>query len=230
MKSLLDGKNKIIVFDWDGTLHNTKKLYAESVRKAYDFLKDISEGVSHGFIVKTERELADDSLSKYLGMTATEMWADFMPELEEDMRSQAEKIVGDSMVELVYNKSAVLYDGVTELLDYLKENGYRLLILSNCKIAYLEAHREVFGLDRWFTDYYPAQKYDFIPKEDILKQIMTKYPGDYTMIGDRANDIVAGNICGAKTIGCRYGFGTAKELMSADYIVDNPMEITPFIW
>ena len=74
--------NHYIVFDWDGTLHNTKKLYAESVRKAYAFLVDKQ--------CANLREFTDDELSKYLGMTAKEMWDDFMPELNPDIQSQAE--------------------------------------------------------------------------------------------------------------------------------------------
>lgn len=242
-------ENRYVVFDWDGTLHDTKKLYAESVRRAYAFLADVSAGKGEaslsgasagkgtdavessckGFAAKSAEELSEDSLSKYLGMTAAAMWSDFMPGLEESIRAKAEKIVGDSMVELVYNKAAVLYDGVTEMLDTLKAAGFKLLILSNCKVAYLEAHKAVFDLEQWFTDYYPAQAYDFIPKEEILKLAMDKYPGEYVMIGDRYLDIKAGNECGVKTIGCSYGFGTAEELSEADYIADSPLDIVKIV-
>lgn len=222
----MNEKDKYIVFDWDGTLHNTKKLYAESVRKAYGFLEKLKQkGNIEGFAAKTKEDLSEDNLAKYLGMTAAAMWADFMPGLEEDVRSQAEKIVGDSMVELVYNKSAVLYDGVIDMLNELKASGFKLLILSNCKVAYLEAHKKVFELDRWFTDYYPAQAYDFISKEDILKLAMDKYPGEYIMVGDRYLDIKAGIECGVKSIGCLYGFGAAAELADADFGAESVEDI-----
>ncbi len=232
--------NKYVVFDWDGTLHDTKKLYAEAVGRAYAFLKEYVDNASEdeqskevlkncGFIQKTKEELSEMSLSKYLGMTARQMWDDFMPELDENLQAKAEKIVGDSMVELVYNHSASLYEGTIELLKQLKESGHKLMILSNCKIAYLKAHREIFGLDEWFMDYYPAQQYDFVPKEEILKMIMDKYPGDYFMIGDRYQDIYAGKVCGTKTIGCAYGFGTADELKDADYIAKSVKAIGTFI-
>lgn len=209
--------NHYIVFDWDGTLHNTKKLYAESVRKAYAFLVDKQ--------CANLREFTDDELSKYLGMTAKEMWDDFMPELNPDIQSQAEQMVGQSMVDLVYAGRAKLYEGVPELLERLCNDGHKLIILSNCKIAYLDAHREVFELDRWFMDYYPAQQYDFIPKEEILKIIMSKYPGNYYMVGDRSNDIGAGIKCEVKTIGCEYGFGDRMELSNADYLVKDVKSI-----
>jgi len=229
----MNNKDKYIVFDWDGTLHNTQKLYAESVRKAYSFLADAAgckeDKCIDGFLEKTPEELSERNLSKYLGMTAAAMWADFMPELEEDIRAKAEKLVGDSMVELVYNNSAVLYDGVTEMFDILREKGFKLLILSNCKVAYLEAHKKVFKLDRWFTDYFPAQAYDFIPKEDILKLAMDKYPGEYVMVGDRQLDIVAGAVCGAKTIGCLYGFGTSLELEKADFLAESVEDIIRYV-
>ncbi len=254
--------DRYLVFDWDGTLHNTKKLYAESVRRAYAYLEDRVEqrlaqdnqprsnsGLAQekqlnsrgdyaqenqpcsniGFAYKNQDQLSEEFLSKYLGMTAKQMWDDFMPGLDPGLQQEAEKIVGDSMVELVFNKAAVLYDGVFKLLDELKAKGCGLFILSNCKIKYLEAHREIFGLDRWFMDYYPAQAYDFIPKEEILKLIMDRYPGEYVMIGDRYLDIKAGKECDVKTIGCLYGFGSREELSQADFLVDSPYEIMKLI-
>lgn len=208
---------KYVAFDWDGTLHNTLKLYSESVRRAYDFL------VSGGYA--REREFTEEQLSKYLGMTAQDMWADFMPDLEPAVQKEAERIVGSSMVELVLSGAAVLYDGVEQMLDELKQAGFELMILSNCKIAYLDAHRKLFGLDKWFTAYYPAEEYDFIPKEDILKLAMQEYPGEYAMIGDRYLDIYAGNVCGAYTVGCRYGFGSLEELAEADFVAKNIKDV-----
>lgn len=210
--------DRIVVFDWDGTLHDTKKLYAESVRRAYSFLA--KEG-----IVNEPCPYTDDYFAKYLGMTAREMWEDFMPGLDEELRARAEKIVGDSMVSLVRDGAAVLYDGVEAMFNKLTNHGYKLMILSNCKIAYLDAHREMFELDKWFTAYYPAQKYDFIPKEEILAQIMEQYPGEYVMVGDRFHDIRAGKCCGVKTIGCDYGFGEEQELASSDWIVGSIDEL-----
>lgn len=209
--------DKFVVFDWDGTLHNTSKLYAESVRKAYSFLVEKK--------LATPRDLKEEELNKYLGMTAKDMWDDFMPGLEEGVRSKAEKIVGESMVSLVYSGAAELYDKVEPMLDELKAAGFKLMILSNCKMAYLDAHKEVFGLDKWFTDYYPAESYNFIPKEEILAEAMSRYPGKYIVVGDRYLDIKAGNICKAYTIGCSYGFGSEDEFETADCVVESIDEL-----
>jgi len=208
---------KYVVFDWDGTLHETKKLYGEAVRKSYAYL--IESGYAKPKLID------DDSLTKYLGMTAKDMWDDFMPNLPEDIRSKAEKIVADSMVELVLDNKAKLYDGVLEMLKTLKDKGYKLMVLSNCKVAYINAFRKMFNLDELFTQYYPAEKYDFIPKSKMLAMAMEEYPGTYVMIGDRFLDIQAGVANNVKTIGCSYGYGSTSELISADYIVASPISI-----
>lgn len=209
---------KYIVFDWDGTLHNTKRIYGESVRRAYSYIVQNNAA--------SEKYISDDELTHYLGMTAKAMWDDFMPGLEKNIRAVAEKMVSDSMRELIYEGKAFLYDGALEALDKLKAAGYELIFLSNCKIAYLEAHRTFFELDKWFTDYYPAQKYDFIPKDEIMALLLKEHPGQHIMVGDRYFDILAGTKNGLKTIGCAYGFGTAEELADADIIINSVDELT----
>lgn len=212
---------KYVVFDWDGTLHETKKLYGEAVRNAYAFLME------SGYAKPGKTD--DDSLTKYLGMTAKDMWNDFMPNLPEEIRSEAEKIVAVSMINCVLEHKSKLYAGVWDMLADLKSRGYMLMVLSNCKKAYINAFREVYNLDELFTAYYPAEKYDFIPKSDILSLAMAEYPGKYIMVGDRYMDIQAGVDNNVKTIGCSYGYGNPAELAPADYIASSPSEIISLV-
>lgn len=204
---------KTIVFDWDGTLHNTKKLYGKSFRHAYKWL--VSEGLA------PEREYTDDDVTIYLGMNPYDMWNKFMPDLDADKKQHGAKLIGSRMDEIVSEGNAVLYDGVTETLDKLKEQGYSLVILSNCRHAYMEAHKKAFALERWFDGFYAAEDYNFIPKDEIFKKVMEEHKGDFVMVGDRKADIDTGVKNQVYTIGCTYGFGNAKELEEADILIDN---------
>ena len=48
------------------------------------------------------------------------------------------------------------------MLTALKNRGYHLVILSNCKASYREAHWEEFGMERWFDRFYDCESYGFL--------------------------------------------------------------------
>ena len=150
----------VLIFDYDGTLHNTKHIYGCAFRKAYDML--VKEGYAE------ERIYTDEDVSKYLGVSAPDMWKDFMPELADDVWHRASMIIGRELREGVLGGKAQLFDGVEDTLKELKAKGYTMVILSNCRHDYMDAHKKALGLDRWFDSYFCAEDYDFIPKENIF--------------------------------------------------------------
>ena len=212
----------VLIFDYDGTLHNTKHIYGCAFRKAYDML--VKEGYAE------ERLYTDEDVSKYLGVSAQDMWKDFMPELADDVWHRASMIIGRELIEGVLGGKAQLFDGVEDTLKELKAKGYTMVILSNCRHDYMDAHKKALGLDRWFDSYFCAEDYDFIPKENIFPFIKEKYPDEsFVMTGDRASDFRVGKVNGLKTIGCAYGFGTEEERKLCDVIINSPQEITDIL-
>ena len=180
---------RTLIFDYDGTIHNTKHLYGEAFRKAYAYL------VEHK--LAPEKVYTDDETSIYLGMTKYEMWETFRPDLPEEIKEICGNIIGEAMDDYVLEGRAVLYDQAMQTLRELKERGYYLLILSNCRIAYMEAHRKAFSLDEVIDDYYAAESYDFIPKEEIF----------------------------LRSVGCTYGFAAPGELDAADIRIGDITEL-----
>ena len=210
-----------LIFDWDGTLHNTLHLYGKAFRIAY---QELVEG---GYA--PPRYCSDEEMSQYLGMNAPDMWNAFMPNLPQEVKSAASNRVGREMVQLIEQGEAVLYDGVPAMLDQLQGQGHTMVFLSNCKHAYQEAHRRQFELDRWFSGYFCCEDYDFRPKEEIFPLISAQFPGPYLVIGDRASDFKVAQAHGLKSIGCGYGFGTQAELNMASIVVRSCRDIPYFI-
>ena len=212
----------LLVFDYDGTLHDTAKLYGNAFREAYaDLVRD------H---YAPDRYYSDSDMARYLGLSPPDMWHTFMPDLPEEVWKKASLKVREGMITGIENGKAVLYAGATDMLDKLKGKGYRMVILSNGYHAYLAAHRNYFELDRWFDGYYCSEDWKFVPKEEIMQGIMRDYPDEnYIIIGDRDSDFRAGIAINVPVIGCAYGFGTEEELAMCNAVADAPASIPGII-
>lgn len=127
------------------------------------------------------------------------------------------------------------YDGISELLQELKERGIRLAVLSNKPHAEtVRVIETLFGKDMF--DVIQGQV-DGIPiKPDpagafrILEQLGLK-PEDALYLGDTATDMQTGKGVGAFTVGVLWGFRTREELEKshADAIITHPMELLEYL-
>ncbi|MBQ1339602.1 MAG: HAD family hydrolase, partial [Ruminococcus sp.] len=62
-----------IIFDYDGTVHESMLTYAPAFRDTMKWLSD------NGFIA--DKEYSDSEISHWLGFNSTDMWGQFHPEL-----------------------------------------------------------------------------------------------------------------------------------------------------
>ena len=207
----------ILIFDYDGTCYETLGIYGEAVRKAEKWAN------CQGFFASHSSE--DRFLRKYLGVNAGDMWEEFIHDAPEDIRRQGSLIVQEGMLQGIRLNRGGLYEGIPGLLEKLKAAGHVLLILSNCTIKYRDAHWKAYGLDRWFSEFYCSEAFGGIPKEEIFKTLSKDYPGEYLMIGDRHSDMKVGYEHGFGTVACDYGYGSQKELETADYHAKSVQEL-----
>ena len=207
----------LLVFDYDGVIHNNLCVYEPAFRKVHEEL--IRDGVIAPETVSSAR------LSGWFGMTARDMWLDFHPELPLEVRDEAAARIGVYLVENVRNHKARWYDGAAEALDALKEKGFQMVILSNSRAVTGEAHFAEFGLAKWFLKWYDSESCGWLPKAEIIKQVRKDHPGDLIMIGDRYADLEAAKAVNAPFIGCAYGFASPGELDGADYLAETVTDI-----
>ena len=66
---------KTIIFDYDGTLHNSTKIYVEAFRQVYREMVSAKDA--------PEREFQDEEITKWLGYSVQDMWDSFMPEFSQ---------------------------------------------------------------------------------------------------------------------------------------------------
>lgn len=196
-----------LIFDYDGTLHESLCIYAPAFRFGYSHL--VRAGLAPG------KEFSDTEISRWLGFSAKDMWKNFMPELPQPERDLCSGIIGDEMVRLTLAGKATLYPGAETVLRQLKAAGHNLIFLSNCKHSYMQAHREYFGLEQYFSAFYCTEDFEFAPKWQIAGSVLADVPGKCIVIGDRWQDIEIALRHQLLSIGCAYGYCSAYELSGA---------------
>ena len=214
-----------LIFDFDGTLHNTVLIYGPAVRMCQKKMAAMG--------LLTERDISDSEIYTYIGLTAAQMWKIFAPHLSDEERTMGSEMIKEDLSRLALNGSARLYDGAEKMLERLKAKGHTLIFLSACHNSYMKAHTEYFHLDRYFHEMYCSEEFGWISKEKIVEQLLDKWKsGNGTgglqiiAIGDRYSDMEIKNASdNIKTIWCAYGFGSISEGETADETAESLMEI-----
>lgn len=196
-----------IIFDYDGTLHESMFIYVPAFKKAVHYLNTKN--------LLDKRDYTDAEISKWLGFTAKEMWQSFAPHISKEEQGVCSQIIGNEMLRLIEIGEAKLYPQTLEVLADLKQKGYRLIFLSNCKIEYMNAHKHYFELEKYFDAFYCSEQFDFVPKHELFKVIKKKFTGDFIVIGDRMQDIEIATVHHLRSIGCLYGYAHERELENA---------------
>lgn len=193
----------ILVFDFDGTIHNTEIAYK----------KAITESLS-----ELNLDINDFDFKSFIGMGPKDVW-DIILKDDSDKTPYIKKN-GDRIISYM-KESGELYDGAIETLSYLKDK-YDLYILSKCRRVYMEAAREKFGLDRFFSKYFIGEDYDYLDKYKILRKEIEE---DYIIIGDRREDMEAGLKNNHQAIFAAYGYGLASEADGVDIKISSIKEL-----
>lgn len=124
-----------------------------------------------------------------------------------------------------------VYDGIPELLERLRADGWRLLVATSKAEPYAIRIVEHFGLDGFFGRVYGAGLDGSLMHKDELLSFALKDsavdPARAAMIGDRKFDVLGAEANALQTIGVLWGYGGRAELQEAGAaaIVSAPHEV-----
>lgn len=129
----------------------------------------------------------------------------------------------------------VPYDGIKDMLEFLKGNGIKVAVLSNKPHERtLDNVGGIFG-DKYF-DHVSGEKETVKRKPDpegalIIARELGVLPKDCLYIGDTNTDMKTGIASGMDTVGVTWGFRNRRELSEYNpkYTIDNPSEIISII-
>jgi len=193
---------KGIIFDMDGTVwdssENVAVSWTEKVREA-------------GFTDRTvTREDIQSVMGKPMDVIADTLFTYVPKGPERDaLRSSCEEYEN----EYLRKNGGVLYDGVFETWEKLKEKGYHIYIVSNCQAGYIEAflgHYNVsYGTGNALVDDIECYGNNLLQKDENIRLVTERNRLDAACyVGDIQSDYDAAHKAGLPFIHARYGFGT----------------------
>lgn len=210
---------RLIVFDLDGTLIDSRKDLCNSVNAMLtQFHRQplpeeiISEYIGDGVGMLVRRALGDPA-NETLINTAVESFLDHYREHKLDY--------------------TYVYPGVFESLEALRRlpdgSTRQFAVLTNKPVNPAKAICEALGLSPWFFQIYggnsfAAKKPDPEGLLTLLKEANVK-PEEAVMVGDSDVDILTARRAGTWAIGCRYGLSShTVESIPSDFLSDSPID------
>ncbi|MBJ8106331.1 MULTISPECIES: HAD family hydrolase [Bacillus cereus group] len=128
-----------------------------------------------------------------------------------------------------------VYDGITTLLQELKDAGNRLFVATSKPTVFAKQVIEHFQLTTFFEEIVGSNLDGTrIKKEEIIAHILQTNEElkkeEMVMIGDRKHDVIGANSNGIASIGVLYGYGSEIELSDAGaiHIVKDVEELQSF--
>lgn len=185
-----DNKNNLVVFDLDGTLSQSNLFSLPAIQDTQKVL---------GF-PPTDH----DTLIAIYGAPFEEFFDLIFPGAGEDIIPKYYEQVAIS--EQKYKHLAKPFDGVVEMLEEIKNNGYNTAVCSNADINYI-----MFVLDALMItskiDYVQELKEEMTSKTQSLGELLSKVEYEKAiMVGDTLYDYLAAKDNNIDFIGCTYGF------------------------
>ena len=213
-------KLKLIIFDFDGTLADTRQLIVETMQQTIGEL-----GLT---------PCTDEQCASMIGLPLKQAFIELIPMSDE---------MGDRCVDTyrrIFNENNVAYviptfPNVLDTLLRLSSNGYILTIASSrsrkslLDFVHTMQLEEVFPYILGADDVVHAKPHP----EPVLRTLEAFgcSPDEALVVGDMKYDILMGRRAGTHTCGVTYGNGTIEELKEsgADLIIEDFREILTFL-
>lgn len=215
----MNGSQKSILFDLDGTLTDPKEGITRSVEYA---LNKFDIAVEHL-----------DLLLPYIGPPLYDSFVQIQG-LTEEQAAQAVVYYRERYSTLGMFENNVI-PGIPELLEALAGMGYTLYVATSKPTVFAEQILKHYGLDGYFKhvagsnlDGTRSRKREVI--QYVLDQNAIAAEGAI-MIGDREHDIIGAKGCGVASVGVLFGYGSEAELSAAgaDYIASTVEQLQEII-
>ncbi len=212
----------LIIFDFDGTLCDTRKTIVRTLRMTME---------------KLCLPVADEDVcAATIGLPLSESFRSIFPSLTAEQAEECAAVYRDIFEKNKKLLVPTVFPGVAETLAELKRRGFTLSIASSRSNRSLMDFVETFGFDNVVSlvlgaDNVTKAKPDPEPVLLTLRELGFG-AGETLVVGDMPFDILMGRRAGAKTCGVTYGNASREELVDsgADYIIDGFSSLLALNW
>ncbi|MEO0091841.1 MAG: HAD hydrolase-like protein [candidate division WOR-3 bacterium] len=206
---------KIIFFDLDGTLTDSKQGIINSIRYA---------------LSKMNLRENNINLEKFIGPPLAESFEKYFA-LDKDIARYAVSVYREYYAVKGIFENRV-YPDIPGLLEKLKINNKTLVCVTSKAAYYAQQILDHFNLSQYFTELVGSNMdLTCTNKIELIRLALAHFPehsnSDFIMIGDRADDIIGAKKNNIKSIGVLYGYGSYQEIISEkpDYIAESVKEL-----
>jgi phosphoglycolate phosphatase len=212
---------KTIIFDLDGTL--------------LDSLQDI--------VISTNQVLEKlgypthdlESYKQFIGDGARKLLLRALPKNIQDDEIETALELFTQIYSKTIHSNTKPYEGIYEMLDSLKANGFSLNLLSNKPQQFTLKYYDIF-FSKYEFDFVYGQSEEFPKKPNpktalhIANSLQIE-PENIYFVGDTSTDMQTANNAGMKSIGVMWGMRDRNELESngADFIIQTPNELLDIV-
>ncbi len=211
-------KNRLAIFDLDGTLLDT--------------IGDLAEACNYMLEL---RGLGSHTRQEYARMVGNGILNLVKRALPEELRTDDYVMAAREDFLAYYTKNidryTVPYEGIREVLHTLQEEGWTLAVASNkFDDGTQKLVATIFPEVAFKAIYGNREGFPLKPDKALLDLIIAECgaTAEYTvMIGDSGVDMQTAKNANVRSVGCTWGFRSREELekYGADIIVNNPLEI-----
>lgn len=171
----------LIIFDVDGTLHDTFTWWAPVIRAG---IERFAEQAGIEIALPTVREA-----EAVVGMKDAGVWAPFLPEGHKDRWNDLRSVVLPMEVDELSRGVDYLFAGIRQLLPHLRSIDVKVALASNCRSTYMTAMMEGQGLRELSDWQYCLDSPGVASKSDMLRIAREVASADkVVMVGDREPD------------------------------------------
>ena len=129
-----------------------------------------------------------------------------------------------------------VYPGIPELLEELRQKGYRLAVASSKPEKYVKQILDYFQLTEYFHEIVGSEmngnrtKKSQVIEETLRRLGLSDNRKQVLMVGDREHDVIGARQAGMVCVAVSYGYGSMEELQGAEplQIVDSAEELLRF--
>ncbi len=214
-------ETKVIIFDFDGTLCDTRSNIIIAFRATMEHL---------GLDMRDE-----ETCGATIGLTLRDGFKSMYPDFDDAKIDYCVETYRQIFAERRKELMPDLFPGVKETLEALRKRGYRMTIATSRLTDSLMLFMRHHGIDHYFeyavgSDSVTHHKPHPEPALKTLRELNIT-PSEAIMVGDMPVDIAMAHNAGIRAIGVDYGNATRKELEAAeaDWIVDDITKILSII-